>query len=72
MIICIKHCKMENKNYLDILPCDCMDKIQLHVLNLLTDDIDKSIKDLIKMLNNYIKEQYIFLVNRQNSEKSLK
>jgi hypothetical protein len=63
---------MEHTNYLDILPSDCMDKIQLYVLNLSTDDIDTSIKDLIKILNNYIKVHYIFLVNSQTSENKLK
>jgi hypothetical protein len=49
---------MSFSNFLDMLPDDCMEKIQLNVLNFSCDHIDNSIEDIIDILLEVVEKQY--------------
>lgn len=50
-------------NLLNILPDDCMEKIQLHFLNMSCDDIEIKLEDIIDILMNVVQQH--FMTNKQ-------
>jgi hypothetical protein len=45
-------------NLIDVLPEDCMEIIQMYVIESSCDDIEKALKDIIDLLLKIAKEQY--------------